>query len=290
MRASDEQPRAHARVAHRPDGGSCTAGGDAPHPRRSRTTGTLSTLSPPALSLACSPLCLCRRPLTTPSVSWRPHYRWQALAALVAPPCALLSASLARLPLAVPGPQLAQMLRADAEGVATQVALVAASIRYCDRFRPERHPVLPVLEGGCWELLMRVADVFRGQAVVVQAMCELYSILISTMQSILLPLLPQVPLVVITPCVTSDVRASRLPSTDRLAASASAAAWLARRGLHDNPRRRLPHHTARCHRAVRRGAHACTCRVPNAACHMPRATSTCRMSRTTFAQLRQGGR
>uniref|UniRef100_A0A7S2BL89 Exportin-1/Importin-beta-like domain-containing protein n=1 Tax=Haptolina brevifila TaxID=156173 RepID=A0A7S2BL89_9EUKA len=115
------------------------------------------------------------------SLPTRDEQARQALSALMAPPCTLLQATLSQ----------EHALRENAEAVATQITLIASSIRYCDRFRPEKHPVLPVMQAGCWELIMRVAGAYRGEARVFQALCELYSNLMSTLQTLLRPLLPQ---------------------------------------------------------------------------------------------------
>lgn len=112
----------------------------------------------------------------------------QALAALLGPPCTLLQATLAQAATADAG-----WLRESAENVATQVTLIGSSIRFCDRYtdNPERNPVLPVMQGGVWELLMQVAHGYRAHGAVVQAMCELYSRMMATMNTLMRPLLPQ---------------------------------------------------------------------------------------------------
>jgi hypothetical protein len=112
-----------------------------------------------------------------------------ALSALVAPICTQLQGTLALLP-APTGEPPARLPKEHVEMAATQLALVSSAIRFCDRYNPARHPVLPVMQG-CWPLLMEVAMRCRAEPVAVQAMCELYSRVMSTLQSLSRPLLPQ---------------------------------------------------------------------------------------------------
>ena len=113
----------------------------------------------------------------------------QALAALVSPPCQLLQQDLASLPPGTPGHPL-PIPKEQVEAVAVHLELIASSIRFCDRYKPERHPVLPVLQG-CWPLLMEVAMRYRGEPVAVQATCDLYSKAMATLKGLIRPLLPQ---------------------------------------------------------------------------------------------------
>ncbi len=118
----------------------------------------------------------------------REEHAQQALSALILPPCQLLQQSLASLPPPTEPPTASP--KEIVEAVATHLSLIASSIRFCDRFKPERHPVLPVLQG-CWPLLMEVAGRHRGEPIVVQAMCDLYSVAMGTMGTLIRPLLPQ---------------------------------------------------------------------------------------------------
>ena len=77
-----------------------------------------------------------------------------------------------------------------AASAAAQLLLVASAIRFCDRFKPEHHPVLPVLQG-CWPLLMQTTMTFRSDTAVVNATCELYARCMGTLKGLLLGLLPQ---------------------------------------------------------------------------------------------------
>jgi hypothetical protein len=118
----------------------------------------------------------------------REEHAQQALAALIAPPCQLLQGLLTTLPAHTEPPSA--IPKEVVEATATHLALVSSSIRFCDRYKPDRNPVLPVLQG-CWPLLMEVAMRFRGEPVAVQAMCELYSRAMATLQALVRPLLPQ---------------------------------------------------------------------------------------------------
>ena len=115
----------------------------------------------------------------------------QALHALVEAPCTTLGALLQQAPplpplgAPPPSPPPPEM----GVVVATQLQLIAAAIRYCDQFRPERHPVLSVLQH-CWPLLQAVGARFALPAVV-QALCELYSRAMTALKQLLQPLLPQ---------------------------------------------------------------------------------------------------
>jgi len=73
--------------------------------------------------------------------------------------------------------------------VSAQLQLVASSIKFCDAFKPERHPLLPVLQA-VWPLLQAAAQMFRTQHDVVQALCDLYCTAMSTLKKLLAPLLP----------------------------------------------------------------------------------------------------
>ena len=75
----------------------------------------------------------------------------------------------------VSGQRLGDAAAYVTEGVATQLALLASSIKFCDRFRDEKNPVLPVLQAGCWGLILQVSVAYRGQPAVVQALTDLYS-------------------------------------------------------------------------------------------------------------------
>ena len=124
----------------------------------------------------------------------KPEEAAQALHALVEAPCTTLGALLQQAPPpqqpqppgAPPQPPVPPEMGA---AVATQLQLIAAAIRYCDQFRPERHPVLPVLQH-CWPLLQAVGARL-ALPVVVQALCELYSRAMTSLKQLLRPLLPQ---------------------------------------------------------------------------------------------------
>ena len=112
----------------------------------------------------------------------------QALSALIQPIGQTLQGVLATLPQPTEPPT--KLPKEIVDNVATLLNLVSASIRFCDRYKPERHPVLPVLQE-CWPLLMEVAMRCRGEPIVVQAMCELYSRAMGTLGILIRPLLPQ---------------------------------------------------------------------------------------------------
>lgn len=118
----------------------------------------------------------------------REEHAQQCLGALLAPPCHLLQATLTALPQPTEPPT--PLNKEIVEGVSTHLTLIASSIRFCDRFKPERHPVLPVLQS-CWPLLTAVAMRFRGEPAAVQAMCDLYSRAMATLGPLIRPLLPQ---------------------------------------------------------------------------------------------------
>ena len=118
----------------------------------------------------------------------REEHAQQCLSSLVAPPCQLLQQTVQSLPpLSEPPTAVSKEI---VEAVSTHLTLIASSIRFCDHYRPERHPVLPVLQN-CWPLLTAVAMRFRGEPVAVQAMCELYSRAMATLGPLIRPLLPQ---------------------------------------------------------------------------------------------------
>ena len=111
-----------------------------------------------------------------------------ALGALLAPPCQGLQRALASLPPdSEPPPKIS---KESVDSAATNLTLVASAIRFCDRYKPEKHPVLPVLQGA-WPLLMEVASRYRGQPVAIQALCDLYSRAMATLGALIRPLLPQ---------------------------------------------------------------------------------------------------
>jgi len=122
----------------------------------------------------------------------RDEHAKQALGALLAPPCTQLQATLAHAA-SLGEAGAAAWLRESAEGVATQVALIGGAIRFCDRYmdNAERNPVLPVMQGGVWALLMQTAQVYHSEGRVMQAMCDLYSKMMVTMGKLMRPLLPQ---------------------------------------------------------------------------------------------------
>ena len=88
----------------------------------------------------------------------------QALSALIQPIGQTLQGVLATLPQPTEPPT--KLPKEIVDNVATLLNLVSASIRFCDRYKPERHPVLPVLQE-CWPLLMEVAMRCRGEPIVV---------------------------------------------------------------------------------------------------------------------------
>jgi len=103
---------------------------------------------------------------------------------LISSPCTILQATLQQLPPGAPPPPDAAVI------VAAQLTLISSSIRFCDSFRPDRHPVLPVLQG-IWPLLQTAAAFFRAHADVVQALCDLYCKAMTCLKQQLAPLLPQ---------------------------------------------------------------------------------------------------
>lgn len=121
----------------------------------------------------------------------KPEEAAHALHALVEAPCTTLGALLQQAPPPPPpgAPPVPPVPPEMGAAVATQLQLIAAAIRYCDQFRPERHPVLPVLQH-CWPLLQAVGARF-ALPVVVQALCELYSRSMTALKQLLRPLLPQ---------------------------------------------------------------------------------------------------
>jgi hypothetical protein len=114
----------------------------------------------------------------------RPEEAQQALQQLLTTPCAVLQQCLQQLdPSSAPPAEAAAI-------VASQLSLVSSSIKFCDAFKPEKHPVLPVLQG-IWPLLQTAAHAFRAARDVVQALCDLYCTAMTTLKGLLVPLLPQ---------------------------------------------------------------------------------------------------
>ena len=112
----------------------------------------------------------------------------QVLEALVAPVSRMLEQTVQSLPPPTEPPT--RLPREAVESCATLLALVSSAIRFCDRYKPEAHPVYPVLSH-VWPGLMAVGMHCRGEPLVVQAMCELYSRAMGTLHHLIKPLLPQ---------------------------------------------------------------------------------------------------
>lgn len=132
-----------------------------------------------------------------------PEAAQEALVLLVGLPCSILTAII--------GPGSSQPgtkpTRETSDAAALQITLLATAMRYCDRYKPGRHPVLPVLQG-CWELIMRTAVIFRGEAALVQALCNLFGIAMTTLKRLMVrtcdTMLHRSPLVLSAARITSN--------------------------------------------------------------------------------------
>jgi len=115
----------------------------------------------------------------------------QALQAAVEDPCKALHALLQQIqaPATVP-PSLGAASSAHelSQQIALQIQLITSSIRFCDNFKPDNHPVPPILHN-CWALLQESAR-RCGTPQVIQALCELYTKAMCALRALMAPLLP----------------------------------------------------------------------------------------------------